>query len=79
MEKKKKLSPFEQSQMFIAFVVAFIIHAFINYSVFYYEIYLNYCQDMGVYIDKSTIYFSNGKLFCGKTLAVQNVKQNKGV
>jgi hypothetical protein len=27
--------------------------------VFFYEIHLKYCQDTDVYIDKSTIYFSN--------------------
>ena len=48
----------------------------LNTLYFYYEIHLKYCQDTDVYIDKSTIYFSNMEInFAGKRS--MECKQNK--
>jgi hypothetical protein len=75
----KKLPPFDQIQIFflqvfIAVVVAFII-CFLNTFHFIMK-YIKNTAKTRMYMDKSTIYFSNGKQFCGKML--DGCKQNKG-
>jgi hypothetical protein len=73
--KTEITSLWPNSKVFIAVVVAFII-CLLNTLYFYYEIHLKYCQDTDVYIDKSTIYFSNMENnFAGKRS--MECKQNK--
>jgi hypothetical protein len=61
--KTEITSLWPNSKVFITVVVAFII-CLLNTLHFYYEIHLNYYQDTDVYIDKSTIYFSNMENNC---------------
>ena len=73
--KTEITSLWPNSKVFIAVAVAFII-CLLNTLYFYYEIHLKYCQDTDVYIDKSTIYFSNMENnFAGKRS--MECKQNK--
>jgi hypothetical protein len=64
--QRKKLPPFDQSQIIMAVVVAYIIYLLNTlYCIMKYN--LNTANSL-MYIDKSTINFTNGKQFCGKTL-----------